>query len=121
MRAVVGKSSFPKILQHFLDDFSVKEAIANPGFASFFLWLVRHAAISAYYILLYTFDQKPNIFNLSVLYTSSHFDRPLEAFWGAADLSVVYAFPLFTHETNMFAKHQKNGKAKAGRDPGDPG
>ena len=72
-----------------------------------FLWLVRHAAISAYYILLCTFDQKLNTSNLSVVYTSSHFDRHLEAFWGAADLTVGYTSSLLRHETNMCVKHAK--------------
>ena len=59
------------------------------------------------YTSLY-FVEDAHVLDLTVLYTSSLFDRHLEAFWGAADLSVVYAFPLLRHETNMFLKHQKS-------------
>ena len=58
------------------------------------------------YTSLY-FIENAHVLDLTVLYTSLLFDRHLEAFWGAADLSVVYAFLLLTHETNMFLKHAK--------------
>ena len=56
------------------------------------------------YTSLY-FVENAHVLDLTVGRTSSLFDRHLEAFWGAADLSIVYAFLLFTHETNMFVKH----------------
>ena len=58
------------------------------------------------------FIENAHVLDLTVGRTSSHFDRHLEAFWGAADLSIVYAFLLFTHETNMFVKRQKYGTYK---------
>ena len=56
------------------------------------------------------FVENAHVLDLTVGYTSSLFDRHWEAFWGAADLSIVYAFVLLKHETNMFVKHQKTRK-----------
>ena len=69
------------------------------------------------YTSLY-FVENAHVLDLTVGRTSSLFDRHLEAFWGAADLSIVYAFLLFTHETNMFVKHQKYGTYKVAAIPG---
>ena len=80
------------------------------------------------YTSLY-FTENAHVLDLTVGRTSSHFDRHLEAFWGAADLSVVYVFLFLKHKTNMFLKHTSLEILKririrgAGRDPpkGGPG
>ena len=71
------------------------------------------------YTSLY-FIENAHVLDLTVGYTPSPFDRQLEALWGAADLSIVYAFLLFTHEANMFVKQQKYGTYKVAPIRGDP-
>ena len=66
------------------------------------------------------FFENAHVLDLTVGRTSSLFDRHLEAFWGAADLSIVYAFLLFTHETNMFVKPPKYGTYRKAPLRGDP-
>ena len=66
------------------------------------------------------FVEIAHVLDLTVGRTSSLFDRHLEAFWGAADLSIVYAFLLFTHETNMFVKRKISGFVYTGPLRADP-
>ena len=62
--------------------------------------------LSVLYTFLY-FNEKLNILNLSVLCTFSHVDCFFDAFWEAADLTVLYTIALGMGIADTF---QKRGK-----------
>ena len=95
---------FNRFFHVFLDIITIR----NYRFHAFLRNCPPRRDLTVGYTSLY-FVEDAHVLDLTVWRTSSLFDRHLEAFWGAADLSVVYAFPLLRHETNMCVKHQKTG------------